>query len=304
MQPIRRSLGIFAAAVAALALAATGVAAASSGHHLATTPRPPHHQPQPPHPRRTTRRPRPTSRRRAARKAPSSSRPTTRPATPSSPTTATPTARSPRPGVYPTGGLGGVLDRLGRRPPRLAGLARPTTPQNHLLYAVNAGSNTDHRLRGRRRPAAARSRCSPSGGELPGQRHRPRQPRLRAQRARRRLDPGLRADRRRSWSTVARLAPDLGLDPTATPEFTHTPGQVAFTPDGSKLVVTTKGERPARSTSSRVDRVRRPSARPVVTSPPDAVPFASTFDRAGRLLVTEAGPNAVATFTDPPRRHR
>ena len=25
----------------------------------------------------------------------------------------------------------------------------------------------------------------------------------------------------------------LGLDPTLTPEFTHTPGQVAFTPDGS-----------------------------------------------------------------------
>ena len=32
----------------------------------------------------------------------------------------------------------------------------------------------------------------------------------------------------------------LGLDPAATPEFTHTPGQVAFTPDGSKLLVTTK----------------------------------------------------------------
>src|SRR5262249_27518937 len=32
----------------------------------------------------------------------------------------------------------------------------------------------------------------------------------------------------------------LGLDPTLTPEFTHTPGQIAFTPDGSKLVVTTK----------------------------------------------------------------
>src|SRR5262249_27768269 len=27
----------------------------------------------------------------------------------------------------------------------------------------------------------------------------------------------------------------LGLDPTATPEFTHTPGQVAFTPDGRHL---------------------------------------------------------------------
>jgi DNA-binding beta-propeller fold protein YncE len=33
----------------------------------------------------------------------------------------------------------------------------------------------------------------------------------------------------------------LGLDPALTPEFTYTPGQVAFTPDGSRLIVTTKG---------------------------------------------------------------
>ena len=32
----------------------------------------------------------------------------------------------------------------------------------------------------------------------------------------------------------------LGLDPTAAPEFTHTPGQVAFTPDGAHLLITTK----------------------------------------------------------------
>jgi hypothetical protein len=32
----------------------------------------------------------------------------------------------------------------------------------------------------------------------------------------------------------------LGLDPAETPQFTSTPGQVAFTPDGSQLVVTTK----------------------------------------------------------------
>jgi DNA-binding beta-propeller fold protein YncE len=33
----------------------------------------------------------------------------------------------------------------------------------------------------------------------------------------------------------------LGLDASQTPEFTSTPGQVAFTPDGRHLVVTTKG---------------------------------------------------------------
>jgi DNA-binding beta-propeller fold protein YncE len=33
----------------------------------------------------------------------------------------------------------------------------------------------------------------------------------------------------------------LGLEPNATPEFLTTPGQVAFTPEGGKLLVTTKG---------------------------------------------------------------
>ena len=32
----------------------------------------------------------------------------------------------------------------------------------------------------------------------------------------------------------------LGLEPAATPQFTNTPGQVAFSPDGSQLIVTTK----------------------------------------------------------------
>ena len=32
----------------------------------------------------------------------------------------------------------------------------------------------------------------------------------------------------------------LGLNPDQTPEFTSTPGQVGFTPDGSQVVVTTK----------------------------------------------------------------
>ena len=36
------------------------------------------------------------------------------------------------------------------------------------------------------------------------------------------------------------LADRPWLDPTATPEFTNTPGQVAFSPDGSQLIVTTK----------------------------------------------------------------
>jgi DNA-binding beta-propeller fold protein YncE len=88
----------------------------------------------------------------------------------------------------------------------------------------------------------------------------------------------------------------LGLDPHATPEFTHTPGQIAFTPDGTRLVVTTKAGSNAIEVFG-VDRLRGPSAVPVVSTEPGAVPFAVTFDRAGHLVVAEAGPSAVATFT-------
>ncbi len=87
---------------------------------------------------------------------------------------------------------------------------------------------------------------------------------------------------------------DLGLDPTAEPQFTHTPGQVGFTPDGRKLIVTTK----AGDNSIQIFPVGflGIAAKPVITGTPNAVPFGFSFDRAGRLVVTEAGPNAVVTY--------
>jgi DNA-binding beta-propeller fold protein YncE len=57
----------------------------------------------------------------------------------------------------------------------------------------------------------------------------------------------------------------LGLNPGATPQFTNTPGQVAFTPDGTQLIVTTK----ANGNDIDVFGVRpggRLSAAPVVNS--------------------------------------
>ncbi|MFJ9542544.1 lactonase family protein [Streptomyces sp. NPDC101225] len=86
----------------------------------------------------------------------------------------------------------------------------------------------------------------------------------------------------------------LDLGATGTPAFTHTPAQLDFTPDGSRLVITTK----AGGNSIMVFPVgsRGLAAQPVTTSAPGAVPFGLTFDGAGRLVVTEAGPNAVATY--------
>ena len=87
----------------------------------------------------------------------------------------------------------------------------------------------------------------------------------------------------------------LGLNPTAMPQFLNTPGQVSFTPNGSKLLVTTKAN------GNNVDvffvhRDGRLSSRPVVNHEPGAEPFGIAYDRFGHVVLAEAGPNAVATF--------
>jgi len=88
----------------------------------------------------------------------------------------------------------------------------------------------------------------------------------------------------------------LGLNPAATPQFVNTPGQVAFAPDGSQLIVTTK----ANGNDIDVFGVNFDgtlSASPVVNSEPGTVPFAITFDPAGDLVIADAGTNAVSTFS-------
>jgi DNA-binding beta-propeller fold protein YncE len=69
----------------------------------------------------------------------------------------------------------------------------------------------------------------------------------------------------------------LGLDATLT-NFTQTPGQVAFSPRGNQLLVTTKAN------TNSVDVFNL------------AVPFAIAFDEHGRVLVADAGPAAVTTL--------
>jgi 6-phosphogluconolactonase (cycloisomerase 2 family) len=88
----------------------------------------------------------------------------------------------------------------------------------------------------------------------------------------------------------------LGLGTTAASQFTATPGQAAFTPDGNQLLVTTK------ATGNDVDvfsvgRDGRLSAAPKVNPLPAAVPFAVAFGPDRQVVLAEAGPNAVATFT-------
>jgi hypothetical protein len=202
-------------------------------------------------------------------------------------------------GVYPTGGRGGVLD--GSVVDHLASQGSLTYDRAHgLLYAVNAGSDTItvFAVRGDR---LARLQQIGSGGRFPVSvtAHGDQVFVLNA------LDGGSVQGFLRVGDRLVRMAPwhrALGLDTGTAPQFTHTPAQVSFTPDGSRLVVTTK----AGGNSIEVFAVRGPeglAARPVVTADPGAVPFGFVFDARGRLQVTEAGPNAVATFVLRPDGH-
>jgi 6-phosphogluconolactonase (cycloisomerase 2 family) len=193
---------------------------------------------------------------------------------------------------YVTGGNGGALN--GAVVDRLASQGSLTFDQRHsLLYAVNAGSNTLSVFSVHGDQLALRE-LVPSGGEFP-------------------VSVAVHNDlvyvlNARAGGSVSGFQVRFGLlepitgstralslDPAATPEFTSTPGQVGFAPDGRQVLVTTKGN------GSAVDVFRVGShgllaASPVVNTLPGAVPFAFDFDRHGDLLVTEAGPNAVASF--------
>lgn len=194
-----------------------------------------------------------------------------------------------RAGDYSTGGLGGIL--AGSVVDHLASQGSLAYDRAHgLLYAVNAGSNTVtvfsvDGTRLRRQQVISSGGTFPvsvtfhgnlvyvanalNGGSIQGY-----------------IRAGDRLVRVRSWNR------GLGLDPTATPQFTNTPGQVAFTPDGSRLIVTTK----ANGNSVEIFRVGIfGPGHAVVTSLPGTVPFAVAFDPAGHVVLAEAS-NAVATF--------
>jgi len=195
-------------------------------------------------------------------------------------------------GSYPTGGLGGVLG--GSVVDHTASQGSLTyDPWHSLLYAVNAGSNTvsvfavsgDH---------LALRQVLGSGGTFPVSVavHGDLVYVVNA------LDGGSLQGYRVFGSFLVPLPGSsraLGLNPDASPQFTNTPGQVAFTPDGSRLIVTTK----ANGNDIDVFDVGFGgwlSAAPVVNSEPGTVPFAITFDSHGHLVIAEAGTDALATF--------
>lgn len=193
---------------------------------------------------------------------------------------------------YPTGGRGGL--ETGAVADPLASQGSLTLDrQHHLLYAVNAGSDTVT-VFGVRGDRLSRLQVLGSGGAFPVSVavHGDLVYVLNAR------DGGSIQGFRRVGDRLVRVPAwhrALGLDPAAAPEFTHSPGQVAFAPDGRQLLVTTKANTNEIDVFA-VDHLGGPSARPVRNPLPDAVPFAVDFDRWGHVLVAEAGPNAIATF--------
>ncbi|MGW6740850.1 lactonase family protein [Streptomyces sp. NPDC055025] len=194
--------------------------------------------------------------------------------------------------VYATNGKGGILG--GSVVDHLASQGSLTYDRRHkLLYAVNAGSNsiTAFSVDGER---LHRRQVISSGGTFPVSVtvHEDRVYVLNARnggsvQGYRLTEKGLH--RVPAWHRALRL------NTSTAPEFLHTPGQVTFTPDGSRLVVSTK----MGGNSIAVfpfDSSGTPSARPVVSSKAGSAPFGLTFDRQGRLVVADAGPNAVLTF--------
>jgi 6-phosphogluconolactonase (cycloisomerase 2 family) len=197
-----------------------------------------------------------------------------------------------RSGEYPTGGKGGAL--AGSVVDHLASQGSLVLDHAHgLLYAVNAGSDTVtvFDVSGDR---LARRQVISAGGAFPV-----------SVAVHGNLVYVLNARDGGSVQGYLRLGDRLvlvpawhralGLNPHQTPEFTSTPGQVAFTPDGRRLVVTTKGNGNDIDVFA-VDPLTGPARRPIVTADP-STPFAVTFDAHDHLVVAESGANSVATYT-------
>jgi DNA-binding beta-propeller fold protein YncE len=195
-------------------------------------------------------------------------------------------------GTYNTGGLGGILaGSVVDHTASQGSLAYD--PVNSQLYAVNAGSSTVSVFSVRGDQLSLRQVVR-SGGTFPV-----------SVAVHGNLVDVLNAENGGSvqgfFAFPGHLIPlpysnrALGLDPTATPQFTNTPGQVAFSPDGAQLIVTTK----ANGNDIDVFGVGlfgslAPAA--VVNPEPGQVPFGVTFDSTGHLVVANAGPNSLSTF--------
>jgi 6-phosphogluconolactonase (cycloisomerase 2 family) len=196
-----------------------------------------------------------------------------------------------RVGEFLTGGRGGVeqavpLDSLASQD------SLTYDEGHHLLFAVNAGSNTvtSFAVSGAN---LARRQTVPSGGAFP----------VSVSASHNRLFvlnagnsgnvTGYRIDGQDRLVPLPDSSRDLGLNNAAQPQFITAPADVAQTPDGQHVIVTTKANNDIDVFNIHGDRLST-AVRNAATF---AVPFALSFDSADRLAVANAGNSSVSTFT-------
>ncbi|MCX4612397.1 MULTISPECIES: beta-propeller fold lactonase family protein [Streptomyces] len=194
-------------------------------------------------------------------------------------------------GTYATGGKGG--DQVDAPTDSLASQGSLVyDDRSGLLLAVNAGSGTvtSFRVEGQR---LTDRRVVRSGGDFPSSI-------AVSGRLAYVMNAGGAGSVQGFRITAKGLEPlrdahrSLGLDNKRVPLFSSSPGQVAFTPGGRELVVTTKSANSVEVFP--MTRDGRPARRAVVNDSAGAVPFAITFDKAGRMLVAEAKESTVSTY--------
>jgi hypothetical protein len=196
--------------------------------------------------------------------------------------------------VVPTGGLGGIEAGT---PAGFGGLASQGSLSydagHHLLFAVNAGSDTISVLSAEGSHLRLDQVLS-SGGEFPN-----------SIAVRGNLAYVANAGGAGSVSGFSIIGQhvvpipgstrSLGLDSTNPPNFHDGPGQAIFSPNGSELLVTTK-----LSTNSidvfRVGPAGYLSAAPAVTPDDSNGPFSLTFTPSGQTAVAEVAISALHTF--------
>jgi 6-phosphogluconolactonase (cycloisomerase 2 family) len=196
-------------------------------------------------------------------------------------------------GTYATGGNGGAA-LPGTESDHLASQGSLRyDPQHDILIAVNAGSDTvsAFRVRGDRLQLES---VVPSGGQFPASVAIHDELVYVLNSGGTGIVQGFQI-RGNGLAPIAGSARSLGLANTDPPNFLSAPGQVGFTPDGSKLLVTTK------TSGSLIDvfhvgRDGRLSAAPVANPSATPVPFAFTFGPDGRLVAGEAGASSVTTY--------
>ncbi|HEY5049771.1 MAG TPA: hypothetical protein VII50_02640 [Acidothermaceae bacterium] len=198
-------------------------------------------------------------------------------------------------GQYATGGLGGsesgaVVDPLASQG------SLTYDARDHLLFAVNAGSDTFtvfdvngthlHRLQ-----------VVGSAGHLPTSISVVASHVYVLDAGNDGTISGFWIDAARHLNAIGGSTRVLGLGNPADPNFLASPSQVAITPDGRDVIVATKTHGVIDVFA--LDHLGVPSAAPVVTTSAGGVPFGLSYDTLGRLIVAEASGGASSYWVHP-----